>query len=262
MASPRNATTDGKGRTYLWPPTGERFTSVTTILSAGVPKPALLNWAPKMVAEFVAKEYARLEPLLKSGNDFDQIEAISTMKNAPWRDRDAAANKGTQVHDFAEQITLYPERQHDIPPALKGHVDSFKRFLDEWQPDYEATEMTVYNRTDHYAGTLDAIAHLPGLGLCLIDYKTNRSGIFGDIALQLAAYRHAEFIGLPDDTEVPMYPVDNCIGLHIGPDGYKVIPVDTGPDIFAYFLHALEMAKWAEDVSKNVLGAPRKAPKR
>ena len=52
MSGPRNATTTNRGRTYLW--RDETFDSVTTILSGGIPKPALTNWAAKSVAEYVA----------------------------------------------------------------------------------------------------------------------------------------------------------------------------------------------------------------
>ena len=47
--SPRNATESGSKRLYAW--RGEKFWSVTTIISGGLPKPALLPWGIKAVAE-------------------------------------------------------------------------------------------------------------------------------------------------------------------------------------------------------------------
>jgi hypothetical protein len=256
VAGPRGSTSTASGRVYTWAPTGEQFRSVTTLIGDGVPKPALVKWAPKMAAQFVVDNYERLEPLLKSNDPADQIEVLDTIKNAPWRDRDAAANKGTLVHDWAERISLGVATPDEVPLLIRGHVRAFRQFLDDFKPEYEATEMTVYSRKHKYAGTLDFIARLPGLGLCLGDYKTNRSGIFGDVALQLSAYRFADFIGLPNDTEEPMLQVDNCVAIHIAEDGYKVIPVKADLDVHKFFLHATKVAQWSNDLSKTVLSDP------
>lgn len=258
MASPRGSKSTASGRVYTWAPTGEEFRSVTTLIGDGVPKPALVKWAPKKSAEFVADNWGRLRPLLESGNEPDRLEAIETIKNAPWRDRDAAANKGTLVHDWAEKISLGVATPDQVPLLIRGHVKAFRRFLEDFQPVYEATEMTVYSRKHRYAGTLDFIADIPGLGKCLGDYKTNRSGIFGDVALQLSAYRFADFIGLPNDTEEPMQEVDNCVAIHIAEDGYKVIPIKADPDVYKFFLHATKVAQWSNEISKSVLSDPVK----
>lgn len=226
----------------------------------GVPKPAIVRWAPKVAAEHAVSNWDRYSQLLSTGKPTDRLEVIDSIKGAPWRDRDAAANKGTLVHDLAERISLGIESPTVVPPEIKGHVESFRRFLDEWQPEWQAVESTVYSRKNSYAGTLDFIAKLPGLGLCLGDYKTSRSGIFGDIALQLSAYRYADFIGLPDNSEAPVPKVDNCVGIHITEKGYKVIPVKADEEAFSYFLAATKVARWTSDVSKTVLGSALPKP--
>jgi hypothetical protein len=53
----------------------------------------------------------------------------------------------------------------------------------------------------------------------LIDLKTNRSGIFGETALQLAGYRHADTYLDEDGNEQPMLEVDGCAAVHITADG-------------------------------------------
>jgi hypothetical protein len=58
-------------------------------------------------------------------------------------------------------------------------------------------EFSVASYRYGYAGTGDLIAWLtvPGASVpssWLLDVKTNRSGIYGETALQLAAYRYAE----------------------------------------------------------------------
>ena len=52
--------------------------------------------------------------------------------------------------------------------------------------------MKVYSRTFGFAGTLDAICTIAGRR-GLLDIKTGRSGVYPEVALQLAAYAHADF---------------------------------------------------------------------
>jgi len=59
LTTPLNSTKEGESRTYVWPPTGESFPSVTTILST-LNKPALVNWAARQAATYAVKERQRL----------------------------------------------------------------------------------------------------------------------------------------------------------------------------------------------------------
>jgi hypothetical protein len=253
MTGPRNAITTNRGRTYLW--RDETFDSVTTILSGGIPKPALTSWAAKSVAEYVAANFDEVRAIASK----DTAAAIDLMKGSPWRQRDAAALQGSAIHAWAEAHVL--GKQPPAPPkAHKPYLDGFLRFLDDWQPEYEASEMSVFNRQFGYAGTLDFIATLPGLGRVLGDYKTGK-GVYGEVGLQLAAYRHAEFVGMPDDSEQPMPEVDTCVVLHLTPDGYHLIPVRAGAEEFRFFLYAQQVRIFGESVSREVLGAPLSAPR-
>ncbi|MDQ2782221.1 MAG: DUF2800 domain-containing protein [Actinomycetota bacterium] len=253
MTTPRNATTTNRGRTYKW--RDEEFTSVTTILSGGVPKPALTNWAAKSVAEYVAAHLAEVNAIAAD----DPAAAIDLMKGSPWRQRDKAAAQGSDIHAWAEAHVL-GKVMPEPPPAHRPYCDGFLRFLEDWRPTYQMSEATVYNRANAYAGTLDAIVEMDG-DLWLIDYKTGK-GVYGEVALQLSAYRSAEFIGLPDGTEAPMPEVDWCGVLHLTPDGYHLIPVEAGPDEFRAFLYAQQVRNFAEYRSREVLGAPLPAPER
>jgi hypothetical protein len=251
MAGPRNSTTSSSGsRTYKW--RGEEFDSVTTIINGGVPKPALKAWGERTVAEIAYDQRN-----VWSGMDRD--EAVDYLKRAPFRTTDKAAAQGKDIHAWAEAYVLgqpIPE-----PPLLQQpYRDSFMRFLDDWQPVYEMTEATVYNRARRYAGTLDFIARIEPLGLVLGDLKTGK-GVYGEVALQLAAYRHAEFIGLPDGVETPMPAVDGCVVLHVTAKGYELIPVEADDNELRAFLYAQQVRHFCNVSSKSVLGAPL-APQR
>ena len=252
MANPSNARSTKSGRVYQWGK--EEFDSVTTILNGGVPKPALTNWASKSAAQFAVDKSELWLPLAKE----DKQAAVDLIKGAPWRDRDAAANKGTMVHDYAEaQVTGLP--MEEPPKEIVGHIQSLLKWWSDWgitPDDYTRTEATVYNRTFGYAGTFDFM-----MGSVLGDYKTNRSGIFPETALQLAAYANAEFIGLPDGTEEPMPEITECWGVHLAPRSYKIIPLRTDADVFEVFLSAMNIHKWTGGKGNDAVGSPLAPPK-
>lgn len=247
MAGPRNATTTGKGRTYKW--RDETFTSVTTILSGGVPKPALTSWAARATAEWAVKNIDQVTGIAKS----DPAAAIDMLRGAPWRDRDAAAVKGTDIHAAVEAHVLgqpVPEWSREVAPSMR----QFETFVEQYGPTFEMSEASVYNRAHGYAGTLDAIVVIDGVRY-LLDVKTGK-GVYGEVALQLAAYRHAEFIGLDTGDEVPMPAVDACAVLHLRPRTFSLIPVEAGEAEFRFFLYAQQVRDFATEHSRLVLGAP------
>ncbi|HEX3542615.1 MAG TPA: hypothetical protein VHT75_19460 [Acidimicrobiales bacterium] len=254
MANPRNATTTARGRTYKW--RDETFTSVTTIIGGGIPKPALVNWAAKRVAEIAVGKH---NVWTRMDNPMEQIDWL---KRAPYREKEGAALQGSAIHDWAEKRVLgLPVTVEDMPPEQRPYGEAFLQFVGEMHPEWEMAEASVFNREHGYAGTLDALMRVPAMGdgLGLVDYKTGK-GVYGEVALQLSAYRSAEFVGLADGAEVPMPPVEWCAVLHITERGYQLIPVDAGPLAFEYFLHAQAVRDFCDDISRGVLLAPVAVP--
>lgn len=94
----------------------------------------------------------------------------------------------------------------------------------------------------------------------VVDYKTGKGpkkgGVYPDVALQLAAYDRAEFIGMPDGTEHPLPLIDGAVAIHLQPGWSELVPVHTGEAVWRAFLHAYEVARWQEEVSKGVIGRP------
>src|SRR3990167_6216175 len=227
-------------RWYDW--RGERYWSVTTIMGRGVPKPALLPWGIKMVAKGAADLADTLPALVHK----DREAAVKMLKALPYAHRDRAANLGTLVHATIEAHRL--GKPTPPPPAdVAGHMRGFERFLVDFEPDYLATEAPVFNRTQKYAGTLDAIVRLKlpmsdGYGDYILDAKSGKN-IYPEIGLQLAAYRYAEFIGLPDGDEQPMPEITGALGLHLTASGYRLIEVRADEEIFNAFLYVREVFK-------------------
>ena len=131
----------------------------------------------------------------------------------------------------------------DVPEEIAGHVDAYLQFVADWAPVELLVEAPVFNRTLRYGGTLDLVARLADGNNWLLDFKTGGKGIFPEAALQLSAYRHAEFYLDDDDQPHPLPPIDfaGCIWLRA--DGYDLQPVDAGAETFLTFRHAATVAR-------------------
>ncbi len=206
-ASLPNADTNAETgeRHYIHPRTGERFVSVTTVLHV-VGKDGLPYWAAKTVQEEAREILPRLvkasrrRPCDTRGDDRCDVcpDCLGLyLRRAPDRLRDEAADRGTRVHQVAEHYTLTGELlPHD--PDVAPFVAQYMEFRRQFQPTYEAAEMTVINRTHGYAGTLDKVVRLGWcppkyrhlIGVPMVgDIKTGK-GVYPEFALQLAAYRN------------------------------------------------------------------------
>lgn len=210
----------GRGHSYYLD--GDKLTGVTTLLSAGVPKPALVNWAANVTADYAVDHFDELA-------DMSPSLRLKALKDARFADRDAAAHRGTQVHQLAEQLIAGEEV--DVPEHLAGHVESYVQFLNDFDPQPVLVEAVVVSRRHLWAGTLDLVADFPTLNQRLLcDVKTSRSGVFGETAWQLAGYRYADQYLHPDGTERAMIPVDGCAVIHVRADGYSFVPMQVGPE--------------------------------
>jgi hypothetical protein len=222
----------GKPTHYYVDANGTRIPGVTTILSDGIPKPALINWAANATADYAVNNWEHL-------TDMGVADRLKLLKKARYEDRDAAARRGTEVHDLAEKLMVGAEVA--VPDELRGHVEAYVKFLDDINPQPVLTEVTVVNYTHGYAGTLDMVfdcAH----GRILADIKTTRSGIYGETALQLAAYRYAE-VYLEDGQETAFPEVDDTWAIWVRADGYDIVPLDTSPAVFDDFRRVAAVAR-------------------
>lgn len=216
-----------------------KLDGVTTLIGDGLAKPALINWAGNTTAAYAVDHWDELADLPVS-------ERLTTLKGARFADRDQAAAKGTLIHGLAEQIIAGAEVE--VPDEVAGHVESAVRFLDEWAVRPILTETTVYNATHGYAGTLDMVItsdHLPGR-VILADWKTSRSGIYDEAALQLAAYGNAEWYE-QDGVDKPMAElgITDHWGVWIRGDGYDVYELDRSPRTYETFRHIATVARRA-----------------
>jgi len=258
-----------------------RLWSVTTLVKIGMgTSDPLVNWAVRTTAEAALDRW----PVWK---EMDRTEAMDFLTRARYRSSGKASARGTELHEAAEKMALgvSPEVAEEIVP----YAEQYRNFLNDHRPTFQLAECPVYNPSRFYAGTLDAIIKLDGKTV-VADIKTTdvkkgtklESGReksrppYPEVALQLAAYRRAELVGVlseqryaggkryylfdPEADHSPMPQTEGAVCIVISPYDYEVVPVRTDDEIFKAFLAARECARFQVDTSKHVFGPPIGSP--
>ncbi|UGS27610.1 hypothetical protein K8F61_05320 [Microbacterium resistens] len=226
------------GRNHGYLLDGQKILSVTKILSLGMPKPALINWAAGEAAQLA---WEKRDELAKA----PYSEFIQTVSKAHERKRNTAAVKGTAVHAYGEKL-VHGERVEGIPDEVAKKVDQYVRFLNEWQVVPVITEAPVCNLAVPYGGTFDLVFTSPLFPgrVFLADIKTARA-VYGDNALQLEAYGRADFYVGDGGGEVPMenLGITDHVVIHVEENNYHVVEMERGDDVWGTFLHATGIAR-------------------
>ncbi|KAA9393397.1 cytochrome [Kocuria coralli] len=176
MTQPRLAEQTESGRMYARVAGGvATVPSITTVL--GCAANDLGGWHGWLAAQAVIGD-DRLPGALGSPSRMKTVARDAA--GAAERYRDRAAERGDRVHDYCEQVALeamgLPHERQRAREILATHrEDAYAARFDEWWQLYSpkplAAEITVWNHTVGYAGTLDLVAEIAGK-VCLIDYKT------------------------------------------------------------------------------------------
>jgi hypothetical protein len=275
----RSEDRDGN-RHYIYPPTGEPLVSVTTVLSATEGKPYLVPWSARLAAEYAVDNLGMLGKVREAEG---WKAAVDLAKKQAEIVRGLKRDAGTYVHDVVEALILWaasPGRSgaEIILPVLPDHlagadyddqpledavdwmIEGFLHFVDDFRPEFLATEMTVFNQPLGVAGTLDIILALLRLGigsagrfvpavggrvtLC-VDVKT---GKHPDATWpeQIGTYRRMPEALMPMGDIVPMPATDAGAVLHLRPEyerGYRLMLISGATDerAAATFLNALSL---------------------
>lgn len=251
-------------RTYAWPPLPPHefeVISVTSAIGKGLPKPFLIGWAAKKTAECAVDDHEIVAAMLKKG---DTSAAIAHLKGARYRDMAEKADRGTIVHAAVEAyLAGKPMTKAQVEEVLKearvppkmwkstaGMIAGAIEFLFDTEPEVVWSEATVYSRQHGYAGTADLIAIMNVGGSkqpVVIDFKTS-ARIYDEVALQLAAYARADFVGQDDGTEVALLPqgappIQHGIVVRPTASGtYERADFTLRDDVFELFLGCLAVA--------------------
>lgn len=254
--------------------TGDKMRRVTTILTQGCAKgDALTYWAGNFTAETAMAHLPYL--VANSLRPEDRSAAYDWLRFAHDRKKDERKDVGTAVHAVIESKVLgepIPEELLD-DRELTPYLDHFFRFVEEWEVEFEASEMVVGNRSAGYAGTLDYLLRSRLITAALSDYfevevdpdsvmvgdtktggELDVKGVYPEASLQMAAYRHAEVAWLRDGSTVPM-PATFWAGVvvHLRPEGYRLVPVVADDEVYAAFRVVQQAAEWTSGLSKRVV---------
>ncbi len=125
-----------EGRYYHWK--GKSEISVTNANKNGIPAPALMYWAPRVVAEYVE---GNLDDVVDFHKKMDKSEFISYLKNLPSQVRNKAGEIGTAVHEAAEQYVIGAESfdlSHLEDDMVRAKTRQFVDFMRVVKPDVYA----------------------------------------------------------------------------------------------------------------------------
>lgn len=298
---------DERGRFYYWTDENgveQQFWSVTTALSVYA-KDGLKYWSAILASrramdnipmiikaqrlDECGRAYARSEPY-GCGKCPQCVHKWIAQYHLGESSR--RAREGSGVHDALEQWILKgrlpsipeivqlrrlaePELDQKYLDELADALPPYLKTLVKWLEDYElrpedfiASEMTVYNTTHRYGGTLDWILRIPARRnkLCakmvcrilgrwaehvdVVGDTKSREGegkeFYDEYALQLAPYRHANWcrVSKVDTRLAPMPATHGAVLLQVRPDGYSFEPLDSGTDTFRTFLNLLSAFQW------------------
>lgn len=257
-----------------------RLWSVTTVIGA-LDKPALVYWSAEQTALAAVAAVKSLPQRIEEDGETETVKWLTGARFRRPRGQRSATELGTAVHEACEEYALTGVRPN-VDAEVAPFLDQFDRWLDRFQPSYQATEVCVYHPTYGYAGTADAFLTIDGTRF-LADYKTSRNTLDGkgnlrtpypeQVGLQLAAYAGAELAAvwrprrmekfrrryyLLSESEraqaVPVPTVDAGLAIQITPESCEAYPINISEPVFEAFLHVQEAARWVNETSKKVMG--------
>lgn len=207
-----------KGGRYVHPVTGVRHPSVTKILGT-LNKPGINYHQMRLIARAAVSE-----PYNPYSSDETEEEAEQRFLKA----RSGTSSRGTSVHKAIQKgLPL-----SDVPEEQRMMVAAARRCLRDMGLREVAAEITIWG--EDYTGSADMVVQDQDGRFAVIDWKTTtkeQPALWGDAAVQVAAYSGAEFMAVEGDA----YPVEGTIdyGLVVclAPNGlWQAGKVDVSPD--------------------------------
>ena len=148
------------------------------------------------------------------------------------------ADRGTAVHKACELLDKGVLDESSLDPEIVGYVEAYKKFIEEYKPEWPHIELKVFNAISFYAGTLDRFGTI-GYDLVVLDIKTGQKAKWH--AIQLALYTNA-LPGRPQHAKL--------YGLYLKRDGSFKASRDlidyTDPEAFRVAEAAVRIYQWRQ----------------
>lgn len=247
-------------------PHADPYPGVTSVVGM-LPKPFLQHWAAKMTAELAVDSLDYIGQMAER----DREGAVSYLSGASRRYTRARADLGSAAHDVFERL-IRGEHVGRVHPDIAPHTEHFREFLRVVNPELIRAEDVAWSDKYRYAGSFDAILRVwfreddkgravptPDRSgephVLMVDYKTSKS-IYPVVALQMAAYAHADCLIDTDGIRVMHPDYDGGAVLHITESGWQFLPVNISDEVFGHFLHLRDVFDWERETSRRVVGKP------
>lgn len=236
-----------------------KFHRRVTTVTKGLPKEWMGPWTAGYVAQYVADNATIVAELIKKKKLKD---LVNLLKGSPYSRRDEAADRGTILHDASEAITRGSELESLIETLQPDEIACITGVSRYHQSQVEAgfrnlaCELTVFNSTIGYAGTLDRWDLGPER-FKIIDWKTGK-GVYDEYTIQMTGYRNAEF-AIVGSREVsankfvgkvirwkPEY-AEHMAVVHVTPEGARYHEIIYDERMWEVFKAANTVRQWMAD---------------
>ena len=189
--------------------------SVTTIISDCTDKSgALTQWSANMVCEWI-RQNAIHSPGLSEKSEFLCV-TNDMLNEARFNFREVskeALDIGSAVHHAIEHYLKTGEEPKDPPDKVLSAFLAFLEFKDEHKLETIETELTVWDKDNRWAGTLDWLGWMDGK-VTVLDWKTNKGKIYKESHYQIAAYRSAKGVYIDEIQSCGCVRIDKETGMY------------------------------------------------
>lgn len=282
-AGPQDATTDPRSglRWYDWQ--GRPLLSVTSARrTLGLPH-GLHQWTINQVISRALDDHDGLHAILeRPRKPRERVrdknvreEAARWLRSAANEERDRKAALGTAVHDLARLLTdpadvpdivkaTAGRTEYDIPADLiRPRLAAFHLWRREAGVTILASEAQCFNLAVGYAGSMDLLIRARDGSVWVVDIKTG-DATYPEYALQLSAYRHAEFVGsagvVDHETTALLHSAAGVAVLHLDDTGAEPQVIRDDEETWNAYRALLYVARWmtAHPTGESVITAKRR----
>lgn len=171
-------------------------------------------------------KYYRNDVELPSVTEIAKPISFEKLNDLPRHILEKARNRGSRVHELAEEYLLVGELDFDeIEPEYAPYIEQFIEWVFTYKPKVLFTEHKMFSY--EFAGTCDLICEIDGKTI-IVDYKTTSAIDKKSLSVQLEGYsRLCDYYGIE---------IDEHWYLHLKKDGYVFKPLKPDAEWFDLLL--------------------------
>lgn len=166
------------------------FPSVTGATGVIDKSRPLIYWAVGLTKDYLMGNLQTLIDDVKGDKIAALIEEAAKQHSIK---KQAAADVGTQVHDWVECFIKAKSKKDwpEIPkdPQVFNGITAFLKWVNEYEVEFKSSEKLIYSKKYKFAGIMDAEAVIKRK-FCVVDFKTGKA-IYPEMRFQVAAYQAA-----------------------------------------------------------------------